>query len=118
MKYFILCLLFLSCSSPSPQNYASRGYKNTYRCTSLLEAYSNDENIEAIRVLLKEGEVELQKETEQGMYLSYADPDRSKAEYMVTFYLADRLNGRYTATLLNCFNKNERKKSRRRKTQK
>ena len=108
MKYILIALFLLSCSSPAPRARGPK-YHRTFRCTSLLEAYSNDENIEAIKVLLSEGEIELQRETEQGMYLSFADPDRSQAEYMVTYYLADRLGERYMATLLNCFDKKEKK---------
>lgn len=112
MKFVLFSLFLIACSAPQPRSGGAR-YQTTYRCTALLEAYSNDENLEAIKVLLKEGEVEIQRETEQGMYLSFADPEQTRAEYMVTSYLADRLGGRYIANLLNCFNKNERTSNKR-----
>lgn len=107
MKFILIFFILLSCSSPPPRSQGPR-FKRTFRCTSLLEAYDNDENIQAIKVLLGEGEIEIQRETQQGMYLSFADPDRSRAEYMVTYYLADRLGERYIANLLNCFDKKEK----------
>ena len=79
----------------------------TYRCTSHLEVFPNDNNLEAVKVLLKEGEVEIQRENENGMYLSFADQDQNRAEYMVTEYLADRLSPQYIASLLSCFQKKE-----------
>lgn len=111
---FLLSFVLVSCAGSAPRRSGPR-YRETFRCTSILEAYANDENMEAIKVLLKEGEVEIQRETDQGMYLSFAHPDRSKAEYMVTYYLADRLGERYIANLLNCFNKNEKVKTKRKR---
>lgn len=102
-----LMILFIlsSCAAPTVERGPIR--ENRYRCTSFLEVYANDNNLEAVRVLLREGEVKITRETEDGYYLSFSDEDRNRSEYMVTEYLADRLSYRYRASLLNCFEKDE-----------
>ena len=102
-----LLILFIlsSCAAPTVERGPTRQHR--YRCTSFLEIFPNDNNLEAVRVLLREGEVEIQRENQDGFYLSFSDQDQNRSEYMVTEYLADRLSYRYRASLLNCFEKSE-----------